>query len=204
MTTKSSRKATITRRCFIAITVPESVRTQIQRAQSRMKRGGFKASYVRPANIHLTLAFLGDVLLDRIHNAAGAVDAGVLGHAPFSLEAAQLGYFGKRGSPRAIWSHIEGDVDRLRALQADLTEALILNAFPLDGRKFMPHLTMARIRTPKRNVPLVDHLKNDAHQKFGTIPVTQLLLIESILHPEGPEYVVLHASDLRRAESSSD
>lgn len=163
-----------------------------------MKRAGFKASYVQPVNIHLTLAFLGDVLIDRIHDAAGAVDTAVLGHQSFCVEAAKLGYFGKRGSPRAIWSHLEGEEDLLRALQTDLTEALILNDFPVEGRRFMPHLTIARIRTPKRNLPLVDHLENDDHQEFGAIPVTEALLIQSILHPTGPEYCVLHASPLQK------
>jgi len=163
-----------------------------------MKQADFKASYVRPANIHLTLAFLGDVLMSRIHDAAGALDTAVLEHAPFDVEAAQLGYFGKRGSPRAIWSNIVGDLDRLTALQASLTEALMFNEFPVESRQFKPHLTIARIRKPKRDLPLVGHLEQDTHQHFGVIPVQKLLLIESTLHPEGPEYNILHAARLRR------
>ena len=192
-----TRKATITRRCFIAIEVPEAVKKSLSRAQARLKQTDLRASYVRSANIHLTLAFLGDVLMSRIHDAAGALETAVLGHRPFDVEASQLGYFGKRGSPRAIWSHIGGNEDALRALQANLKEKLIESGFPMEQRRFTPHLTIARIRIPKRNLQLVDHLENDTHQKFGLIEVRELLLLESTLLPEGPEYHILHAATLR-------
>ncbi len=193
-----TKPATITRRCFIAIGIPDDVQKQLKRAQIRLKQAQFKLSYVHPENMHLTLAFLGDVLTSRIQDAAGAVGTAVLGSGPFQLEAHQLGYFGKRGSPRAIWSQIDGDLDQLIDLQKRLTDALVQNGFPLEGRKFRPHLTLARIRRPKRNLPLVDHLENDKHQYFGEIPVNELLLIESILHPDGPEYHILHTADLLR------
>ncbi len=66
MTSKPTRTATITRRCFVAIALPNEVQQSLARAQTRLKRTGLKAKWVPPENIHLTLAFLGDVLLDRI------------------------------------------------------------------------------------------------------------------------------------------
>ena len=194
--TKPRHLATITRRCFIAIALPNEVKQSLARAQSRLRHADFKVSFVPPANMHLTLSFLGDVLLSRIHDVAGAVDTAVLGHAPFAVKAAQLGYFGKRGSPRAIWSHISHDSEALIALQTSLAKALSLNGFPTEDRRFRPHLTIARIRIPKRNLPLVEHLEHDAHQEFGMIPVTHLHLIQSILQPTGVEYAILHTAPL--------
>jgi 2'-5' RNA ligase len=196
---------TITRRCFIAVALPEQVQKNLARAQSRLNRMGIrKVKWMSPKAIHLTLAFLGNILIDRVHDAAAAVDTAVLSHAPFEAEATQLGYFGKRGAPRVIWTGIAAGRDELISLQASLADSLTLKGFELEERAFSPHLTIARIKIPKRSPELVDHLENDAHQKFGTIPVTRVHLIESILHPEGPEYVVLHTSDLRRAKSSGD
>ena len=195
--TKPRRQATITRRCFIAIALPNELKQSLARAQSRLRHADFKVSFVPPANMHLTLSFLGDVLLSRIHDVAGAVDTAVLGHPPFALDAAQLGYFGKRGSPRAIWSHVGNGTDALITLQASLSEALTLNGFPMEEHRFRPHLTIARIRIPKRNLQLVEHLEHDAHQGFGTIPVTHLHLIQSILRPAGVEYAILHSAPLR-------
>ncbi len=199
-----TRTATITRRCFVAIALPDDVSKGLARAQSRLKRTGIRnIKWMRPENIHLTLAFLGNIPLDRIRDAAGAVDAAVLGHTPFEAEATQLGCFGKRGAPRVIWSGIEAGRQELISLQASLAKALRLNGFELEKRDYSPHLTLARIRVPRRNAELVDHLEHDSHRDFGIIPVKTLLLMESILHPEGPEYVILHAADLQHAASSS-
>jgi len=193
-----TRIATITRRCFVAIALPEEVLKSLARAQSRLKRTGIRnVKWMRPENIHLTLAFLGNIPLPRVHDAAGAVDAAVLGHSPFEAEAIRLGHFGKRGAPRVIWTGIQAGRNELIALQASLSDALRRNGFDLEERAFSPHLTIARVRVPKRNPQLIHHLQTDNHQEFGRFPVTQLLLMESILHPERPEYTVLHAAPLQ-------
>ncbi len=196
MTGKPSRKATITRRCFVAIAIPDEVRAQLKRAQSRLKRLNIRARWIPEENIHLTLAFLGDVPLDRIHYAAGAIDAACADHAPFTTEATQLGYFGRRGRPRTIWSGVASGAEAITAIQSSIAEALTWNGFDLEQRPFTPHITIARIKLPKRKPDLVSHIEHDAHQCFGAIPVTQVLLMQSVLHATGPEHIMLHASRL--------
>ena len=48
-------------RTFVAIPLPESIITFIRKLQDGIRDYGFKARWVRPENIHLTLKFLGDI-----------------------------------------------------------------------------------------------------------------------------------------------
>ena len=50
-------------RAFIAIDLPESVRSFLSEAQEALKLYGFRVKWVRLQNIHLTLKFLGDTAI---------------------------------------------------------------------------------------------------------------------------------------------
>ena len=59
-------------RAFVAIDLPESVRSTLRTVQQELKSGKFRIKWVRPEIIHLTLKFLGDIdLAGRIPRRAG-------------------------------------------------------------------------------------------------------------------------------------
>ncbi len=99
-----------------------------------------------PENMHVTLRFIGEVeppIATEIDTFLSRVDTPV-----FDIQLTGLGTFGSRGRVRALWAGIEKSKPLLR-LQAKIETACVNAGLPPEGRKFHPHITLARCK----NVP---------------------------------------------------
>jgi 2'-5' RNA ligase len=92
-------------------------------------------------NLHLTLAFLGDVAAPRIAalQAIGPAVASAVG--PFTVTLDRVGAFGNGGTAWVGASAPPRELERLAQL---LTGALAKDGFPTERRAFHPHVTLAR------------------------------------------------------------
>ncbi|MGX6604337.1 RNA 2',3'-cyclic phosphodiesterase [Micromonosporaceae bacterium Da 78-11] len=104
-------------------------------ALRRMLPSGARLTHVD--KWHITLAFLGEVASPHVDKIVGLLD-GVTPPGRFSLTLAGGGRF-----TAAVWTGIDGDVNQLAALRAEVQNALAVGGFPTDGRPFTPHLTVA-------------------------------------------------------------
>ncbi len=132
-------------RLFTALEIPADI------AQSlAMLRGGLPgARWIDPENYHLTLRFLGDID-DLLAREAASVLAGVSRH-PFDVQLEGLSSFGGR-RPRAVIAPAAA-TRPLVELQAELERLMQRIGLEPEGRKFMPHVTLARLRdTSSREV----------------------------------------------------
>ncbi|MFE9405892.1 RNA 2',3'-cyclic phosphodiesterase [Streptomyces sp. NPDC006530] len=128
---------------------------------------------------HLTLAFLGEVdealldeLRERLRRAAHRTD-------PFTLRL----HGGGRFDGRALWAGVAGGLDELRLLAEHADAAARRSGVPMDQhRRYVPHLTLARSRTPKDLRPYVTEL---AAFEGGPWQVAELALIRSSLPRHG-------------------
>ena len=136
-------------RTFIAIDVPPAVLDTITRIQNRFKPLGLHASWVKPGNIHLTLKFLGDTDPDRIPGIQNKLTETLAPFAPFRLSLNSVGVFPDTKNPRVLWLGLKDDEEKLKILQAAVEKASASVGFPREQRPFSPHLTLARIKSPK-------------------------------------------------------
>jgi 2'-5' RNA ligase len=95
----------------------------------------------RPENVHLTLAFLGDVAPDRVDALAvvGAAAAGAV--PPFVLTLDRLGGFRDAG---IAWLGTDRAPAPLAELARRLAEGLAADGFRVERRPFAAHVTLAR------------------------------------------------------------
>lgn len=104
------------------------------------------ARWIPAENMHITLRFIGEVeppVAEDIDDALSRVTAPA-----FELRLAGLGTFGSRGRVRALWAGVE-KTEPLVHLQAKIETACARAGLPAEGRKFHPHVTLARCK----NVP---------------------------------------------------
>lgn len=128
------------------------------------------------ANIHLTLAFLGEVPVARIA-ALQAMGAAVAGTVPaFELSLDRVGTF--RGSGIA-WAGAADAPAELTRLVAELNAAFSGEGFAIDSRPFHAHVTLARRCRKGSRVAIVTPI---------AWPVTRLVLNASDLGSGGPRY----------------
>ena len=121
-------------RLFIAIRFPENVLAELARIQREMKKQGVSGNFSRAENLHLTLAFLGEVKAPRaVSEAMKAVEV-----PPMELTLGESGRF--RG---LYWAGLEENptlFSYTEALRAELKEREIW----FDEKAFRPHITLVR------------------------------------------------------------
>jgi 2'-5' RNA ligase len=125
-------------RLFVALALPEGHR----KALLRLCGGVRDARWVPEENLHLTLRFIGEVEEPRLAEIAGALSRVKSG--PFSLTVSGVGHFKNGRRIRSIWAGIEQN-DALNQLQSRVDSALRHAELPPDGRRFTPHITLARL-----------------------------------------------------------
>lgn len=188
-------------RSFIAIELPEDVKRGICQLQSALK-GPLQtcAKWVDPDSIHLTLKFLGNVEISKIDAVAAAMQDTTSSFEGFRLQISGLGAFPNVKRIQIIWVGIQGDLEKLLALQKFLDANLAKLGYLAEKRAFVPHLTLARVRdyaSPAERLALgdlVDRTKNDS---VFTIEVSSLSLMRSQLTPKGAIYSRLRSIPLK-------
>ncbi len=125
-------------RLFISINFDEETKTKILKVQRRLKEKG-RGRFASPDNLHLTLAFLGDV-----DDAAVPELRAILGSIVFpelSLCFDRTGCF--RRDSELWWIGLAEDPALMR-LQKELVSKLADAGFRPDAKRFRPHITLAR------------------------------------------------------------
>ena len=90
-------------RAFIAIELPESVKALLDQVQQELKSLRLKARWVRAANIHLTLKFLGDIDAGDIDKIGREMAGTAAASAPLALKIVGIGFFPGIKRPRVVW-----------------------------------------------------------------------------------------------------
>ena len=178
-------------RTFIAIPVSEETRTALGRLAEEGKRAGGDVKWVDPALIHLTLRFLGDVEEARIPAVVDALQLAGGAAVPFELRVAGVGAFPNIHRPRVIWAGAEDKGSVLLGLAATIEEASRRLGFGSADHPFSPHLTLARVKSPKGLERLSGVLERHAGDEFGTERIGAFRLMKSDLRPQGPVYTPL-------------
>ncbi len=181
-------------RCFIAIDINEKIRAAIADLQKQLdakvdiKKGDVK--WVEPANIHLTLKFLGEIKDEQADEVCEISKKVAEAHNKFDIDIESVGAFGGR-SAKIIWVGVSKGADELIALQKDLEDHLAQAGYPPEEREFSAHLTLCRVRNPKSGVKLAEAVKQFEHLKLGSVAADALCVYQSQLTPQGPIYTLL-------------
>lgn len=149
------------------------------------------------SNLHVTLKFLGQIdeaRLPAVSDALGVTSRAVR----FELDVRGLGAFPSAARPRVVWAGLDR-AQPLAALAAEVDGALAGLGFPRESRPFAAHVTLGRVREPRRQPALADALAHAVD--LGRLPVTAVSLMRSELHPRGARYTELTRVTLASEDS---
>jgi 2'-5' RNA ligase len=188
-------------RCFIAVELPDEVKTGLDQLQAQIKSGRqTSVKWVNPYGVHLTLKFLGNVASDRIDPITAAMEEASQGVSPFQLEVKDLGVFPNLRRVQVVWVGVSGEVDKLAKLQQRIESNLAGLGFAPERRRFTPHLTLARLRDRASLEEREGLGKLIASTKFEatyTFPVDAVRLMRSQLTREGAIYSRIGSVELK-------
>ena len=103
----------------------------------------------------------------------------------FSLELKGIGEFGGK-NPRALWAGVR-EGEQVAHLQRKIESAVQRIGLPPEARKFVPHVTLARLRGSPRD-RVITFLSSHALYASGAFEIGAFLLYSSVLSPNGSLY----------------
>lgn len=174
-------------RLFVAITPPAAVLKDLEARIAPLRARWPNLRWAGPEAWHLTLAFLGEVSDETATALAPRLERAAHRHPGLSLSFGPGGAFPAAARARVLWAGIEGDTAALTALARSVAAgARRAGAPPPDeGRKFRPHVTLARCREPADVRPLVDSLAGYSGTSWDA---AEIQLIRSYLGDGPPRY----------------
>jgi len=174
-------------RCFISIELPEELKKIIYMHIERLKATGADVKWVPQENLHLTLKFLGSTREELLKDINERLTALAEMHDRFSIHLSGSGVFPNMKHPRVIWFGMH-DSDEVIKLQHEIDESMAELGFERDDKKFTPHLTIGRVRSPKNKDALMREIATLKEVDFGKIDVNNITLMRSELKPHGAEH----------------
>jgi 2'-5' RNA ligase len=183
-------------RSFIAVELPDEVLSALSRVQGHLKSYGFRTKWVRPANIHITLKFLGDIDTGTIDAISSAMASAAEGCAPMSLAAKGIGVFPNIKRPRVLWAGLTGEANRLMDLQRKLDDRLSDIGFAKERRSFKGHLTLGRFKARVNSAEMLRALTEFEDFETPSFMARELILFKSELRPSGAVYAKLEGISL--------
>jgi RNA 2',3'-cyclic 3'-phosphodiesterase len=183
----------------VAILLPDALRAALATEIERLEPPARGVGWVVAENLHLTLKFLGGVEPEHLERVVAALQATAAAATPFELALRGLGAFPSPTRPRVIWAGAHRGGEAVAALAARVDDALGPLDFPREERPFSAHVTLGRLREPRRDPALAEALAAGAEKDFGRFRVEQMTLMRSDLSPRGARYTALAAWPLGRS-----
>lgn len=186
-------------RAFLAIELPDVLRTKLSLVQGELKKSGADVRWVPVGNIHLTLKFFGNVPDGEIEPLAQAARQEAADAAPFKLQVTAAGAFPSMKSPRVVWLGLGGDIVPLEQLYRRLEKAFAILGYLPEDRAFSPHLTLGRVKSPSGRHRLAQMLEKLPPLNWPPFAVTEVVLFRSVLSPQGSTYTPLKVIPLGKS-----
>ncbi|HFA59937.1 MAG TPA: RNA 2',3'-cyclic phosphodiesterase [Rhodospirillales bacterium] len=170
-------------RLFVALAMPEPVAEELDRLCSGLP--GVRWTYAE--QFHLTLRFIGEVdptTFCEIGEALASVSL-----PPFEMRLKGIGQFPPRGMPHTLWAGVE-EAEPVVRLRRRIERVLNDLGLAPERRKFVPHVTLGRVREPLPRDRFGSFLARRALFRSSPFPVSRFGLYSSVLRPQGAEHLL--------------
>ncbi len=186
-------------RAFIAIDLPKEIKDNLCLVQENFKKLPARINWVNPDNIHLTLRFLGEIEQSQTDKIITAIKGSALLTSPFQINLSSISVFPDTALPRVIWIGINSGNERIQEIYRNLGTKLKSLGIPEESRQFLPHITIARIKTilkKKEFLMELNNLKDTSPKVNSYFQARKITLFKSRLTAKGAVYEIIKELDL--------
>ena len=165
-------------RLFVGLAPPTAVLDDLEAACAPFRPGQPDVRWTSRELWHITLAFLGEVAEESLARLLPRLERAARRHLAFDLSLASAGAFPSPARANVLWTGLSGDRKALGELAMSVSAgARRAGAAPPDeGRRYRPHVTLARCRAPVDVRPVVAELSG---YQGPTWAVEEIYLIRS-------------------------
>jgi 2'-5' RNA ligase len=188
-------------RTFIALELTDPLHRALAEVQQQFKRDRAARAirWVAPANIHITLKFLGDMRADQMPDLQRALADACVDIALFTLTIGGAGAFPNTRRPNVVWIGARGQIENAARLAQKIDDACAALGFAREARPFAPHLTLGRVNrdaSPGERQQIGALIENARVGDLGDLRVERVSVMKSELQPGGSVYTRLAAVKL--------
>ncbi len=183
-------------RAFVAIALSEELLRRVEHEQQGLASKLEGVRWVAREQLHLTLKFYGNVATADLEALKEAVQRATAGIRSFELSLGELGCFPSLQRPSVLWLGLGGQLESLRLLQEQIERETKQFGSHSETRDFHPHLTIARVRDPRRARRVSEVVREVRIEELGKWTVKEVALIQSQLSPKGSTYITLAQAKL--------
>jgi 2'-5' RNA ligase len=180
-------------RCFVAIELDDALRRPLVRLLEERLPGNRNVRWVTPAQLHLTLKFIGEIENADLPGIQAALETAGASIKPFSIRLTEYGVFPNPARARVLWVGVR-DSDSLSTRLAEIIDAELAKiGIPAETRPFTPHITLGRTKSPAGARVLSDVSRRLAKPDSEPGQVDHFTLFESTLSRGGAVYRAVHS-----------
>lgn len=177
-------------RIFIAFNIDEMILDKIQKIVKELESfSSFNdIKFIPKKNMHVTIKFIGEFQKEKLDNLIQNLKE--INFSSIDLKVKGIGSFGNIKKAKVLWAGIEeinSKEKKLINLSRDIDNKLLKFKIEPEKRDFLPHLTLARVKTTVNN-KIIDYFSKNKDIEFGSFILNEFILYESILKSTGPEY----------------
>lgn len=182
-------------RCFLAISLNESIKEQLFELSHKLQNLAWAKTYrwVAPDNWHLTLKFLGYIPQTELQTFSQVLSYNLAKQKVFNFQLESVGCLPSIRKPRVLVVSLKHSV-KLLQLAEDLENMARAQGLIAEQRQFHPHITLARCKQKKpaslkTEFPAVEPV---------VMQVQKITLLRSQLSSNGAQYSVITEYPLQR------
>jgi 2'-5' RNA ligase len=135
-------------RLFVAVVPPPEVLEDLEEFAEPRRSRDDPLTWSDPRRWHLTVAFLPAADEDRYYDLVEGLTAAAGRCQPFRLSISGAGTFPDPTRATVLWAGVSGEVEKLSEVAARSRTAAARAGIGVDGSRFQPHLTLARMKPP--------------------------------------------------------
>jgi 2'-5' RNA ligase len=169
-------------RLFTGLELPADIASQL----STFRGGLFGARWIEPEDYHITLRFIGDVDIRTAHEVADLLDG--VRKRPVEVTLRGIDSFGG-DRPRSVYASVAPSPG-LSELQAEHERLMQRVGLPAGGRKYTPHVTLARLNRDVSSQSVAHYLASRPLIRPITFRPTRFALFSSKDSVGGGPYIV--------------
>lgn len=169
-------------RLFTALSVPDDVAETLSRRQSGLPGARWRSA----EQLHVTLAFYGEIDERRADDLAAELERAATGGA-FEIALSGVGAFGDAHRTHTIWAGLEPN-DRLEVMAGRCRAAAERARVPMEKREYRPHLTLAYLKPQTDPARVGAWITNHNLLHSPPIRIDRFGLYSSVLTSDGSQY----------------
>jgi 2'-5' RNA ligase len=135
-------------RLFVAVVPPEEVLEDLASFVEPRQDVDSPLRWAAAESWHLTLAFMASVPERNVDQLTERLTRVAARRHPFNLQITGAGSFPNAARAKVLWAGVDGDTEHLGKLSVGARAAAAKSGIDVDGSKYRPHLTLARLTRP--------------------------------------------------------